>query len=1081
MPTLSSLLLQREVTTLRELDVALARQMSLGGDLPTNLIEVAAVDEGKLLEVIAESVRLPALAPGPLPAPAPSALKTVPADVADRLCVMPLTIEPDALVIAVSEPLPAVEEEELSFALARPLRQKVTTRVRVREAIARHYGGALDRRSERLLARLEGRDDPRPSEAPAPREPGDSMLPPRMPRDGRPVSVAPVISVGATASQPVQTRESSGVHLPAQPALPADLSARPEPMRESASEGTAPAAPRLVPFGVRRRGPFTASMAQEALGGVESHGAILRVAFDFARQYFEYTALFVIHGDLAEGVDAAGPGAGASRIRGIGVPMEIPSILSAARDRKTAVLARPSEDGMDAVLRQDLQRPMTVPVLVVPVTVRNRVVALLYGDEGEMPVQMGDVGDVLALISLVGAALERLLIRRKRLREGGKEGTPLAPPVQAALPPRHDTLSMVRMPWGRGEAASPARTTRQPGAGGPAAIPPAGASLQRPVAAPFPQQDASTLPGMAGRRDTASYNVVQLARSAHAKESGASAPSDADVSRQQAGVSPAAESLSAARLHTEPPATHAGIAPAPHHGFEALNAIPTPLPSPAHGSVHVARVISIGGEPITLVPRRVPPRVSDEDERPIPLVQRASSSPARPAPAQPELPPPPKVPSHPPVSPPAASSDEPAPVTSPYPVVGKPPRQPVSAVPDTMRAASPRSGSMPEIVVEESDAQIVLPDEAPEVTVGESEEDDEILATVMTELERSQPMVRGGEEEASLRDSAASLSPVSVGPRAPPKSQLVSDAGLPPVIVDLEGEAEELLSRLIQASDGKAASEARGELVSMGAAAARTVAKRFPGPIHPGIALDMDPLPPAAECGPVLDVAVALGQASLLRHAMVQELVRITESRESEARMWALLALADIGTSEVVDSALRALMDSDVRLRAIAAKVIASLGGQSRGVGEAMRKSMEQIASSDLTDPEVRLVAIAALGGMRDAEAVPVLIDAAGHPDARVRDASMRALRLLTRADPGDDVSAWRAWWEQSRSRPRLEWLIDALTSASFEQREGAARELAERTGRDFGYRADLPAEARVSVQSRYRAWREQEGKERAL
>lgn len=351
-----------------------------------------------------------------------------------------------------------------------------------------------------------------------------------------------------------------------------------------------------------------------------------------------------------------------------------------------------------------------------------------------------------------------------------------------------------------------------------------------------------------------------------------------------------------------------------------------------------------------------------------------------------------------------------------------------------------------------------------------------MLEHVLTELERSDGSTSVTDEQEAIEDQV-SLSPVSEGPRAPPKSQHPTDAGLPPVIVDMAGEAEELLNRLVQASDGRRASEARGELVRMGAAAAKTVAKRFPGPLHSGISLDVADLPPASECGPVIDVAVALGQAPLLRQAMVQELVGITESGERDARIWALMALADIGTTEVVDPALRALMDSDLVVRKRACRVIASMGGQVR-VGEAMRKSVEQIAASDLTETDVRVLAIETLGVMRDGAAVPVLIDALQHPDTQISATASRALRSLTRVE-AESGSQWLDWWQRNRERPRIEWLIDALTSPSMELREAAARELAERTGRDFGYEAEMPVEARASVQARYRAWRVQDGRDR--
>jgi len=1078
MPTLSSLLLQREVTTLREMDVALARQMSMGGDLPTNLMETAVVEEGALIDAVAESSQLPALAPGPLPAPAASVLKAVPADVASRLGAMPLAIEGESLVLAVSEPLAAAAEEELSFALARGIVQKLTTRVRVCEALNRHYGIALDRRMSRLLARVEGRPDPSPSEAPPARKPGDSMLPPNLPRDQRPVSVAPIIAVGG---DPEPIREPSAIPPPARLPSAFDLSPQPSAGYERQSQPStaaeqvlympAQAVARRAAVAGRRRGPFTAAMAQEALSEAEGHGAILRILFDFAKQYFEYTALFVIHGDLAEGVDAAGPGAGANRIRGIGVPMEIPSILAAARDRRSPVLARPTEDGIDAYLRQDLQRPMTVPVVVLPVAVRSRVVALLYGDDGDTPVQMSDVGDVLALVSLVSTALERLLIKRKRLREAGREGTPAPAAVQG---PR-DELSMVRMPWGRGTGLPP-RTIREPLAR-PASLP---LSLlqrepaQRPVAAPFPQPEEGTLPGMATRHVTATYDLLQSARPGAARrESLPEIPQQQSHAQQaplaetrEAVISPYAESVRGYPLVAEQ-----------HEPLPLTRTRKTEPPVAREpGSVFVARVISVGADPATLVARKSEPAPVDEDaEQPMPLVQRTSTMPPRDA----ELSPPPATAPLPAMLP--SLPTDTGPNTTPYPIL-EIVRDPMSAVPQTLKAGSGRMGSMPEIVLEESDPAEAYDApmdayEAPEVSVDEGESD-EMLEHVLTELERSDGSAGVADEQEPTEDPT-SLSPISEGPRAPPKSQHPTDAGLPRVIVDMAGEAEELLNRLIGASDGRRATEARGELVRMGAAAAHTVAKRFPGPLHAGISLDMADLPPASECGPVLDVAVALGQAPLLRQAMVQELVGLTESGERHTRLWALLALADIGTTEVVDPALRALMDSDPVVRRGSSRVIASMGGQVR-VGEAMRKSIEQIAASDLTETEVRLLAIETLGAMRDGAAVPVLIDAVQHPDSAISRTANRALRALTRMD-AESGAQWIDWWQRNRERPRMEWLIDALTSPSLDMREAAAKELAEHTGRDFGYEAEMPVEARASVQSRYRAWRVQDGRDREL
>ena len=61
--SLSSLIVQREVATMRQVEEALARQVIYGGDFVTNLLEVARLDESLLTRLLAESMRLPAAPP----------------------------------------------------------------------------------------------------------------------------------------------------------------------------------------------------------------------------------------------------------------------------------------------------------------------------------------------------------------------------------------------------------------------------------------------------------------------------------------------------------------------------------------------------------------------------------------------------------------------------------------------------------------------------------------------------------------------------------------------------------------------------------------------------------------------------------------------------------------------------------------------------------------------------------------------------------------------------------------------------------------------------------------------------------
>ena len=158
--SLSSLIVQREIASIREVEEALARQVLYGGDLLTNLLEVARLDEAVLLPIVAESLGLPPAPSGELPRPEPDAQRLVAAEVAVERNLAPLSVDRYGLTVAVAEPLSADVEQELAFALALPISQRIAPLVRIKQALARDYGVPLDRRLQRLLMRMSS-DGPR--------------------------------------------------------------------------------------------------------------------------------------------------------------------------------------------------------------------------------------------------------------------------------------------------------------------------------------------------------------------------------------------------------------------------------------------------------------------------------------------------------------------------------------------------------------------------------------------------------------------------------------------------------------------------------------------------------------------------------------------------------------------------------------------------------------------------------------------------------------------------------------------------------------------------------------------------------
>ena len=103
---------------------------------------------------------------------------------------------------------------------------------------------------------------------------------------------------------------------------------------------------------------------------------ILDVLFEFARQFFDFTALFTVQGNTAEGRDSFGEGASREKVARLAVPLDAESMLASARRAKKPIRTKPARDALDPVLMADLGRDGLTECIVFPIVVRTRVVAL---------------------------------------------------------------------------------------------------------------------------------------------------------------------------------------------------------------------------------------------------------------------------------------------------------------------------------------------------------------------------------------------------------------------------------------------------------------------------------------------------------------------------------------------------------------------------------------------------------------------------------------------------------------------------------------------------------------------------------
>lgn len=200
---------------------------------------------------------------------------------------------------------------------------------------------------------------------------------------------------------------------PTAPAPAQPTAARIQPASVPRSTAT-PGERRASGFMARLRGPLALRTAAELLGEAETRNEVLATFFAFARQSFDYAALFVVQDDVAEGREASGPGATTAEVERIAISLDAGGGLFAeVRHDGVGRIASLAGSERDQTIAARLKRPASVPCAVLPLTIRRRVVLVLYGDRNGVPLTLDELPELLGVMPRVSEAFERLILRRK--------------------------------------------------------------------------------------------------------------------------------------------------------------------------------------------------------------------------------------------------------------------------------------------------------------------------------------------------------------------------------------------------------------------------------------------------------------------------------------------------------------------------------------------------------------------------------------------------------------------------------------------------------------------------------------------
>ena len=428
---LAALLVEAGAASSADLEAAVARQREAGGTLDSALLELELVEEGELLRLLTRASGFP---PAPLdPAPDPRARRVLPARVAERHAMAPFRLEGQQLAVAAAHPVDVTALDELSFMLSLQIVPHVAPEWRVRELLSKVYGGPLPARMAALAVRVRAKEVAAQRTSPAPDRDRDRESDRDLEPDREPLTptLSPARGEGGrdrdlTARFDPAAALFFGRADPEEP-LAAALAqvlegAEGEALLRGAFDQEAPieAPPR-----------WSRDQAFAALEAADGRDKVVAVALRYARDFFEAAALLAVTTEHVGGHDALGWPQARARCRSLRLDRERSSLLRAVLETRGPYLGPVARDPGNDELLAALGRAWPRTALLYPVVLRDRVVCILYADNGEAPVSPGRLGDLLLVAGALGVTFERILRQGKRDRS---DAPPVAPSPAAEEP-----------------------------------------------------------------------------------------------------------------------------------------------------------------------------------------------------------------------------------------------------------------------------------------------------------------------------------------------------------------------------------------------------------------------------------------------------------------------------------------------------------------------------------------------------------------------------------------------------------------------------------------------------------------------
>lgn len=383
---LGELLVDAGKITPAQLEETLKGQAIFGGRFGTNLVEMGYLDEQELAHFLSKKTGIAHTSPEQLMDIPPHVVGAVPEEYVRKYRVMPVALNNRKLTLAMLDPSDFVAIDEIAFSTGYIVVPVIAPELRMLSAMEKYYG---IKREVRYIS-VEGLSRNR-AHNPAPAD---------KPRPAAPPPPAPAEDLWLSAE------EAEILELP--------------PLDESECFGELSAEPSLDPLAgssLYRSAPEKDYSLDGVLTGLAHAGERDQIAdliVGHLGQQFRRVAIFLLRGGKANGWLAQVDGKPVPGFEAVEIPRFEPSVLQVVEETKSFYLGPlPSTTG-NARLLDALGGGAPPMNLLVPLLMMGRVVAVLYVDGGNLPLDP-ELPQLQKLMAKASMAFEILILKSKIL------------------------------------------------------------------------------------------------------------------------------------------------------------------------------------------------------------------------------------------------------------------------------------------------------------------------------------------------------------------------------------------------------------------------------------------------------------------------------------------------------------------------------------------------------------------------------------------------------------------------------------------------------------------------------------------